>query len=132
MRMRKGDLVQLDVKKCFTVESGGERKYPRSNYECDEKGIVYGERLPTSQDYEAWRKSDDSKGMDCAGETKLPPTSYYVKIPRGNLYLVLRARCRANLSYGNPTPGLALIRCSATGEEAYVKRDLLEVVSPRK
>jgi len=122
----------LDVKKCFTVESGGALKHPHSNYYSDEGGFVFGERLPTSQDLEAWRSSDDSKGMTDGGDTKLPPTSYFVKIPRGNLYLVLRARCRAYLNYGAPESGLALIRCSVTGEEAYIKRDLLEVVSKRK
>jgi len=126
--MRKGDLVQLDVNKTFTKQMGGTLKYPYTNYECDESGVVFGSRKPTSQDADAWRNSEDSKGMNCAGETKLPPTCYSVPIHRDRIYEVLRARCRVHLSYGNPTPGMTQLLCLQTGQTAYIRRELLEVV----
>jgi len=75
-----------------------------------------------------WRDSDASKGMTSAGETKLPPQSTYVPLHRDRVYQVLRARCRVRLGWGNPTPGLAKILCTQSGEETYVKRTHLEVI----
>jgi hypothetical protein len=51
-----------------------------------------------------------------------------VTLRRDRVYTVLRARCRVRLGWGNPTPGLAKILCTETGEETYVKRELLKVV----
>ena len=124
--MRKNDLVRLNAAVCFTTRNGGKRDYPLSNSLNDTNGTVEGTRLATSQDVEAWRNSDASKGIDCAGESKLPPTAYGVLLHRDRVYTLLRARCRPQWSYRSH-PGMALVLCTVTGNEAYIKRELLEV-----
>ena len=63
-----------------------------------------------------------------AGESRLPGVSVMIDIPAGRVYEVLRSRCRARLSYGNPTPGLMKILDTETGREVYVKREYMEAV----
>jgi len=121
--MRKGDLVQLDVKKTFTKQMGGTLQYPYTNYECDENGVVFGSRKPTSQDAEAWRAAKQD-----ASSSPLRPPWHSVPIHRDRIYEVLRARCRVHFSYGNPTPGMTQLLCLQTGQTAYIRRELLEVV----
>ena len=128
-KIAKGTLVKLNDQVCFTTTQGGGRRYPLSNYANDEAGIVESRRPVTQEETDAWYDSDASKGMNSAGETKLPPQSRWVTLHRGRTYQVLRARCRVRLGWGNPTPGMAKILCTETGEEAYIKRELLEVVS---
>jgi hypothetical protein len=65
--------------------------------------------------------------QDSGGESKLPPTALSVILRKDRVYTLLRARCRPQWSYRSH-PGMALVLCTETGEEAYVKRDLLEVV----
>ena len=65
--------------------------------------------------------------MDSAGESKLPPRAVRVTLHRDRVYTVLRARAAAQLGWGNKTGGLTKILCTETGEETYVKRDLIEV-----
>ena len=127
-KLAKGCLVRLDPNKCFTKEHGGGLEYPRINYLNDERGTVESHRPVTSEETAAWYASDDSKGMTSGGDTKLPPQSAYVLLHRDRVYQVLRARCRVRLGYGNPTPGMAKILCTHTGEETYIKRGLLEVI----
>lgn len=127
-KLSKGCLVRLNVNKCFTTSQGGSRQYPWTNYAHDEAGTMPSHRPVTAEETAAWYASDDSKGMTSAGETKLPPQSKCVLIHRDRTYQVLRARCRARLGWGNPTPGLAKILCTETGEETYIKRELLEVL----
>jgi hypothetical protein len=127
-KLKKGCLVRLDVKKCFTKTMGGGRDYPMINYLNDERGTVESHRPVTHEETEVWYASDASKGMNSAGETKLPPQAAYVLLERDRVYQVLRARCRVRLGWGNPTPGMTKILCTKTGEETYVKRGLLEVV----
>ena len=127
-KLAKGCLVRLDPKKCFTTNEGGGLDYPRTNYLNDQRGTVESSRPVTSEETEAWYNSDASKGMNSAGETKLPPQSARVLLYRDRVYQVLRARCRVRLGWGNPTPGLTKIFCTHTGEETYVKRGLLEVI----
>ena len=125
--MKKGDLVRLNPKSCFTMnQPGGGRLYPLTNYHHDEEGTVEATRLATDADVCAWRDSDDSKGMTSSGETKLPPTCYAVRLHRDRVYTLLRGRCRPTWSY-RQHPGMALILCSETGFPVYIKRDLLEV-----
>lgn len=125
--MRKGDLVRLSPK-CFTVKVGGALEFPLTNYANDIAGTAEATRLTTDEDIRAWSDSDASKGMTSAGETKLPPTAYTVKLHRDKMYTLLRARCRPQWSYRSH-PGMALVLCTQTGEQAYIKRELLEVVS---
>jgi len=127
--MRKGNLVKLNADKCFTLEQGGGRRYPLSNHYNDENGVFQACRPVTQEETSSWYNSDASKGMTSAGETKLPPQSYSVRLYRDRVYTVLRARCRVRLGWGNPIPGMAHLLCTVTGENAYVKREFLEVVS---
>ncbi len=127
-KLSKGCLVRLDPQVCFTKKHGGGLQYPRTNYLNDERGTVESSRPVTPEETKAWYASDASKGMNSAGESKLPPQSAYVLLHRDRTYQVLRARCRVRLGWGNPTPGLTKILCTHTGEETYVKRELLEVV----
>jgi hypothetical protein len=141
-KLKKGCLVRLNVSKCFTSKQGGGLRYPMSNYLNDDKGTVESQRPTTPEEQANWRKElrqeiEDAVvagkdtwhiSMDSAGESRLPPQSRYVPIHRDRTYQVLRARCRVRLGWGNPTPGLTKILCTVTGEEAYIKRDLLEVI----
>ena len=127
-KLAKGALVKLNEAKCFTEKQGGGLRFPLTNYATDEKGIVLSARPVTPEETAAWYDSDASKGMDSAGESKLPPQSYTIALQRDRVYTVLRARCRVRLGWGNPTPGMAMILCTETGESTYVKRDLLEVI----
>ena len=124
--MRKGNLVQLNKALCFTSTNGGERRFPLTNSGCDNRGIVEGTILATAEDREAWRNSEAARGLDCAGESKLPPTAYKVSVKADRVYTLLRARCRPSWSY-RQHPGMALILDTETGKEIYVKRELLEV-----
>jgi hypothetical protein len=128
-KLSKGCLVRLNIERCFTKEQGGGLRHPRSNYLNDERGTVESRRPVTREETEAWYNSDASKGMDSAGESKLPPQSAYVLLHRDRTYQVLRARCRVRLGWGNATGGMTKILCTETGEETYVMRDLLEVIS---
>ena len=127
-KIAKGSLVRLNKNICFTSENGGMRKYPLTNSFNDDAGIVESGRPTTREEQNDWYSTDAAKGMNDAGESKLPPQSYRISLHRDRVYTVLRARCRVRLGWGNPTPGLAMILCTETGEETYVKRDLLEVV----
>jgi len=127
-KLAKGTLVKLNDNVCFTTQQGGGRRYPLTNYANDEAGTVESARPVTPEETAAWYNSDASKGMTDAGETKLPPQSRYIPLVRGRIYQVLRARCRVRLGWGNPTPGMTKILCTETGEETYIKRDLLEVI----
>ena len=126
--MRKGDLVQLDPQKCFTTDEGGGLRYPLTNLLNDLDGTVAGRRPVTKEETEAWYASDASKGLDSAGESKLPPRSVWLTLHRDRVYHVVRARCRVSLGWGNPTPGMTELLCTTTGESAYVKRELLKVL----
>ena len=127
--MRKGNQVKLIG------------KYPF----CGSDGIVkYSwERMfrhVTKEEVQAWRDSPASKGIDCAGETKLPPTCTGVDYEGGTIhrpdlkitkreeiklsddtFTVVRARCAPHLSYRKWT-GMTLVRNNRTGEEGYIKR----------
>jgi hypothetical protein len=127
-KLAKGCLVRLNPSKCFTVVGGGGLRYPLTNHHNDENGVVESSRPVTPEETAAWYASDASKGMTDAGETKLPPRATYIPLRRGRTYQVLRARCRVALGWGTPTPGLAKILCTETGEETYVRRELLEAL----
>ena len=117
---------------------------------CGREGIVKYSwpriyRHTTHTEREAWYDSPASKGMNCAGETKLPPLVACVKyeggtIHRPNLtvtrdeiiklsddtFVVVKARCAPNIGYSK-MPKAALIRNERTGEEAYIRRAHLKV-----
>ena len=59
-------------------------------------------RKTTSEEVDAWRNSDASKGMTSAGETKLPPRTAY-RQAGGRTYKVLSGRCTPpSKGYSNP------------------------------
>jgi hypothetical protein len=128
--MRKGDLVRLNINKCFTRGNGGGRDWPMETPDRDDRGVVLGHRPTTCDERDAWYASYDSKGMTSGGDTKLPPTSTSIELHRGQVYIVERARCAPEM-WWRKNPGMTKVRCTVTGETAYVKRDLLEVVSER-
>ncbi len=127
--MRKGDQIKLIG------------RYPS----CGREGIVRYSwpriyRHTTEEEVQAWYDSPESKGMNCAGETKLPPTCTRVGFIGGWLnrpsrtiaiwenvktsddtFTVVRARCAPTLGYTKSTK-MALVRNNRTGEEGYVKR----------
>lgn len=141
-KILKGALVRLDVAKCFTVDEGGERRYPLANYHYDELGVVRSARPITPEERDEWRvrqreaiadaikNGEDPSyiARDDAGESRLPPRSVEVMLHRDRVYTVLRARARVSLGWGNPEGGYCKILCTETGQETYVKRGLIEVV----
>ena len=127
-KLTKGQLVRLNAYTCFTEAQGGGRDYPLTNYANDEKGIVESKRPTTQEEKAAWYKSDDAKGFDSAGESKLPPQSRVVKLYRDRVYQVLKARTRVRLGFGNPEGGYAQILCTHTGQETYIKRGCIEAI----
>ena len=126
--MRKGNQVKI------------EGKYPY----CGQDGIVnysWGRmyRRVTGEEVQSWYDSPASKGINCAGETKLPPTCVQVTFNGGTLsrpsrtitmservklsddtFTVVRARCAPSLGY-HASPGMTLLRNNTTGEEGYIK-----------
>ena len=142
-KLSKGCLVRLDPNKCFTVKQGGGLRFPLSNGLNDDRGTVESSRPTTQEEQHQWRlghrqEIKDARdagedtfhiAFDSAGESRLPPQSKLVLLYRDRTYQVLRARCRVRLGWGNPTPGLTKVLCTHTGEETYIKRDLLEVIS---
>tara|TARA_B100000686_G_C16269771_1_gene703426 strand:+ start:111 stop:551 length:441 start_codon:yes stop_codon:yes gene_type:complete len=141
-KIRKGDLVRVNEARCFTQQNGGTRPYPLTNHRNDDNRIIYGHYIRTAEDDRKWREEKRkateearARGEDTfsinfndAGESRLPGVSVLVDIPAGRVYEVLRSRCRARLSYGNPTPGLMKLLDTHSGREVYVKRDYMELV----
>ena len=133
--MRKGDLVRLNPLVCFTEEFGGGLRFPLSSYNLARDGIVEGARPTTQAEQDEWyrkHREDVAAGRtewrDSAGESNLAPRAVRIPIYKERTYIVLRARARVRLGWGNPAPGMTKLLCTKTGEEAYVKRHLLEKV----
>ena len=141
-KIRKGDLVRVNEARCFTQRNGGTRPYPLTNHRDDDNRVIRGRYIRTADDDRKWheekRKATEealARGEDTfsinfndAGESRLPGVSVLVDIPAGRVYEVLRSRCRAHLSYGNPTPGLMKLLDTESGREIYVKREYMEAV----
>ncbi len=140
-KIRKGDLVRVNEARCFTQRNGGARPYPLTNHRDDDNRVIRGSYIRTADDDRKWREEKRkateeamARGEDTfsinfndAGESRLPGVSVIVDIPAGRVYEVLRSRCRARLSYGNPTPGLMKLLDTLTGREIYVNRDYMEL-----
>ncbi len=136
--MRKGNQVKI------------EGRYPY----CGKDGIVKYSwdkilRQLTCDEVQAWYDSPASKGMNSAGETKLPPTCKQVRFEGGTLnrpsltitkqehvklsddtFTVVRARCAPMLGY-RKSPGMVLLRNNRTGEEGYIKRRCVHLVQDK-
>ena len=134
-QFKAGDIVQIK-------EDAFEERWDSAARARQLEDHIYANYHCTAEDTERWReakykatqaalaKGEDtfSINFDDAGESRLPGVSVIVDIPAGRVYEVLRARCRARLSYGNPTPGLMKLLDTETGREIYVKRDYMEAV----
>mgnify|MGYP001468248694 FL=1 len=102
--------------------------------------------LGTSEEVQAWRDSPESKGINSAGESKLPPRVAQVEYVGGTIFrpnrtitkeeetklsddtfTIVRARCAPILGY-HKIRRMALVRNNRTGEEGYIRRDFVEVV----
>ena len=141
-KIRKGDLVRVNEARCFTTDNDGTRKWPLTTGRNDKNRVIHGRYIRTAEDDRKWREEKRkateealARGEDTfsinfndAGESRLPGVSVIVDIPAGRVYEVLRARCRAHLSYGNPTPGLMKLLDTESGREIYVKREYMEAV----
>jgi hypothetical protein len=127
--VRKGNLVKLNPANCFTVKNGGMREFPLEHSANDRAQIVDGRRHLTEDEVAEWRDSSVSRGLDSAGESKLPPTCMLIAIHKDETLIVERARCRMSFSYYSPTGGWTKVLSTVTGESLYVKRELLEVIS---
>lgn len=126
--MRKGNIVRLNPITCFTTENEGGLDYPLTHRLNDEAGIVEGYRHPTTEELEAWRNSPASKGMNSAGESKLPPTAVTVSVHRGDKLRIERARVRMSFFY-RTSGGWAKVSRVSDGEVFFIKRDRLEVLA---
>lgn len=125
MSFHKGDTVKLNDILCFTTDNGGQRQFPLINGHHDDQGQVLGRRAPTAEEIQAWRDSDASKGLDSAGETKLPPRAVSVILRKGETFTVVRGRARMTCTWGNPIKGYTLIE-TPSGEQCFVRRELIE------
>ena len=114
--MRKGNLVKMN-------------DFRRTEWEDVEYRL---RRPPTPEETQAHINSDYiSRGLDDAGEPRLPPTCVYIDIDPETILKVERARCAVRLSYGNPEPKMTMVRVMSgrhIGEVAYCKRNRLEVL----
>lgn len=86
-----------------------------------EASTTHGWRRVNSQEYQRWYNSEDSKGIDDAGESKLGPRDTYINIIEDRPYEVIRARCSASLGYGRESNCMEVF-CFVTGERFFVKR----------
>jgi hypothetical protein len=89
---------------------------------------IWGSRPVTPEEVEAWRNSPRSRGLNDAGETRLPPRSTSFRLSPLNSFTVLRARCRPQLGWGNPCGGMVYLHDPESGEDLYVHRRYLIVV----
>ena len=109
--MRKGTLVKI----CKKDPNCQWSRLPR----------VY--RPTTRDEVQAWYDSDASKGMNCAGETKLPPQSVSIPYDEDDTWTIVRARCAPTIGW-HKQPKSAQIMNNRTNEIGYVRRVNIELV----
>ena len=125
--MKKGDLVRLNVEKCFTRKSGGYRKYPVTHWLDDEDGVIPGFYKLSHSERQRLSESPEYQGMNSAGETKIVGQEGTAYLKRGQVYTVVRARCSATRAY-RKIGGLAQVLDPESGRLVFIKRDFLEAV----
>ena len=132
--MKKGDLVKLDpnwpeISEIIQWGMRGEA-YMASRPSTDEEREEWRQDKRKAMD-EALKRGEDTFDIafDSGGEPRLPPKSVSVELPLDGIYVVERARCRVALGWGNPVGGMTKILNTKTGETAYVKRDMLAVLT---
>ena len=100
----------------------------------------------TQEEIREWYERPESKGVNSAGESKLPPTCALVEFDGGKCYntdwdlgrrtrrlsndtfTIVRARCAPVIGYSKWS-GMTLVRNNRTGEEGYFKRKWIELVN---
>lgn len=123
---RKGDTVKF-------VDRLVERAYKdlewdiKYNPELTHYAEVETWRPTTPEERDAWYKTDAAKGMNSAGESKLPPTATRVMFPADGTMTVLRGRAAPVMHYRKQS-GRVMVRCDVTGRESFVKRGDIEHV----
>tara|TARA_R110000824_G_scaffold92408_2_gene224230 strand:- start:258 stop:683 length:426 start_codon:yes stop_codon:yes gene_type:complete len=122
-KMRKGMTAKLNINECFTPSAGGQREFPAGTRTDDERGVFSTYRPLTEREVREWNESPASKGMNSAGETKLPPTCVSVEVHSTDTFTILRARCTVWLGY-RKTGGMMEVRLRS-GETTYIKRDMV-------
>ena len=88
-------------------------------------------RPTTWEEKEAWRESPASKGMNCAGETKLPPQIVAIDIKGDDLMVVEKARCAPILGWSK-RPGMTQVRLITgknIGKVGFIRRKRLTVLA---
>ena len=115
---KKGDLVRLieDIREGINLES----------HRLHTKPCI--ERPTTPAEVQAWRNSPASKGLDCAGESKLPPMIADIEYDVNDTFTVLRARCAPKLGYYK-RPKRAKVMVNRTNQIGYIERRYIEKVS---
>jgi hypothetical protein len=84
-------------------------------------------RHTTRDELESWYNSDASKGIDCAGETKLPPQVVSIAYNEDDTWTIVRSRCAPTIGW-HKQPKSAQIMNNRTNETGYVKRVNLTLV----
>jgi len=135
--MKKGDLVMLNPNdpeiERLSDWHKGPVKYMASRPTTKKEREDWRENI--SKEIANAREADEDTfhiAFDDAGESRLPPKSVSVPLPVDRIYIVERARCRVEMGWGRSTGGLAKILDTASGEIAYVKRDMLRVIKGKK
>ena len=77
-------------------------------------------RSVNQRERNAWYDSDASKGMDCAGESKLPPLDTYFDVEGGTIVHILKARVKARRGYRFVSNCMEVMLPS--GEAVYVEK----------
>jgi len=133
--MRKGDLVRFNKKSSGFIRETRRGMTPSKTYRAS--------RPSTPEERSSWRealnaeiaaaKPEDRFGIACdsAGESRLAPRSVTVSLNVDGVFIVERARCRVSLGWGRPVGGLAKIVDPESGQFAYVKREVIEVINER-
>jgi len=108
----KGMVVKVKAEREAVSYANG-NSYPARCYEMWRK--------TTAEELQAWRDSDASKGMDCAGETKLHSgTTYRQGTTPDEVFKIVRARVKARQGW-NDIAGCAVVE-DADGTQWFVKR----------
>ena len=130
--MRKGDLVRLkpddpEILRILEWKSGKDFLGYRPSTE-SERAEWRSQKRKDIEDARARGSETFEIAFDSSGEPRLPPMTVSVPLPIDGIYIVERARCRVRLGYGNPKGGMVRILDTTSGEHAYVRREMLEVI----
>ena len=110
----------------FLVEIGKmtEKKIAKGCTVCVRSGADIW-RNRTEEDHREWLESEDSGGIDCAGESKLDSPSRY-RVNDGSTFQVVRARASVRQGW-HTTPKCSVVTDSS-GIEWFVRRRDLAVL----